>query len=221
MTAPAGHRARRPEHQAFAAAAAWFAEEAGHAVGRLEEPGLGEWTVRDLVGHTSRALTTVRAYLTTEPGPTELAGPVEYYQRALRASPAQVAQRGREAGAQLGPDLVAPVRTLVTEVTRLVQDAPDDALAATPFGLMRLADYLPTRTFELVVHTCDLAVALGRSPRPPHAAAASALRLAGELAVRGGHADVVLLALTGRRPLPPGFTVLAGGPAVGQEAGGR
>ncbi|MGZ5364794.1 MAG: mycothiol maleylpyruvate isomerase, partial [Mycobacterium sp.] len=30
--------------------------------GAWGEPGLGEWDVRALVGHTSRSLTTVRSY---------------------------------------------------------------------------------------------------------------------------------------------------------------
>ncbi|MGH3437614.1 MAG: hypothetical protein ACRDRN_14215 [Sciscionella sp.] len=33
--------------------------------GRRDAIGLGEWTVDDLVGHTSRALLTVEAYLDT------------------------------------------------------------------------------------------------------------------------------------------------------------
>ena len=33
----------------------------------------------------------------------------------------------------------------------------DDPVISTIFGGMRLSDYLPTRTFELVVHGLDIA----------------------------------------------------------------
>jgi hypothetical protein len=73
---------------------------------------------------------------------------------------------------------------------------------------MELAAYLPTRTFELVVHTCDIAVALGLPAAPPAPAGTAALALAGRLATLSGTAGVLLLAATGRQGLPPGYTVL-------------
>lgn len=73
---------------------------------------------------------------------------------------------------------------------------------------MRLQDYLPTRTFELTVHTADLARALGLPLDLPGTAAAEALRIVSELAIREGHAGAFLLAATGRTGLPAGFTVL-------------
>ena len=53
-------------------------------------------------------------------------------------------------------------------------------------GGMRLGDYLPTRTFELVVHTADLATALDVPPDVPATAAAQALHVVAELAVADG-----------------------------------
>jgi hypothetical protein len=73
---------------------------------------------------------------------------------------------------------------------------------------MRLADYLPTRTFELAVHTADLATALGAPLDLPATAAAQALRLVADLAVSEGRAGALLLAATGRSGLPAGFSVL-------------
>jgi hypothetical protein len=73
---------------------------------------------------------------------------------------------------------------------------------------MRISDYLPTRVFELVVHTADLAVALGVAAEPPPGPAALALALVSDLAVAGGQAATVLLATTGRGGLPSGFTLL-------------
>jgi hypothetical protein len=78
----------------------------------------------------------------------------------------------------------------------------------TVVGGMRLRDYLPTRTFELVVHTSDLAAAIGVRPEVPAPAARQALLVVADLAVAAGLAAPLLLAATGRPGLPTGFTVL-------------
>jgi hypothetical protein len=81
-------------------------------------------------------------------------------------------------------------------------------LITTLAGGMRLGSYLPTRTFELIVHTLDLAAALKVVPAPPEEATAESLAIAAGLALRTGRAAEVLLSLTGRGPLPNGFSVL-------------
>ncbi|MDQ1356307.1 MAG: hypothetical protein QOG44_680, partial [Acidimicrobiaceae bacterium] len=72
--------------------------------------------------------------------------------------------------------------------------------------------YLPTRTFELTVHTLDLVCALGvEAPPVLDAPVAACLELAVAAAAAGRGASsggAVLLALTGRRGLPPGFSVV-------------
>jgi len=73
---------------------------------------------------------------------------------------------------------------------------------------MRLSSYLPTRTFELVVHTLDLSAALDLGLRAPRAPLAAALRLAADLALARDEGEQVLLALTGRHPLPPGYSLV-------------
>jgi len=78
----------------------------------------------------------------------------------------------------------------------------------TVAGGMRLADYLPTRTFELAVHTADLATVLGLPPEVPATAAAQAMNIVSGLAITDGRAGPLLLAATGRPALPPGFSVL-------------
>ncbi|CAN5330763.1 maleylpyruvate isomerase N-terminal domain-containing protein [soil metagenome] len=162
--------------------------------------------MRELLGHTGRALTTVVDYLGAE-GTVEVATAAEYFRLARTADPAAISARGKAAGAELGDDPVANLRQITERATRSVQDAADDELVGSPFGVMMLAEYLPTRTFELVVHTCDLAAATGRPLAPPAAPAASAMRLAAALA--GPRAGEVLLALTGRGPLASGFSVLS------------
>lgn len=196
--------------EAFEQATTWFTRTTAAVDGRWEDHALGDWTVRDLVGHTSRALLTVEGYLDRPVGAAVLGAPVDYLLAALAsiADPAAVAQRGRDAGAALGADPAAAVVEIADRVTARVKGTAPDALVATPVGGMHLAQYLPTRTFELTVHTCDLATALGRTLVVPEAAAAESLALAGALAARSGLAGPLLLAATGRTGLDPGYTVL-------------
>ncbi len=125
------------------------------------------------------------------------------------ADAAAVTQRGRDAGAALGDDPSDAVMALATGVRQLVRESPDDAVVTTPVGAMRLVDCLPTRTFELTVHTLDLARALGI--RPPAAlgtaVGGSLLLAAGIAAVLPDAADILLL-LTGRGDLPAGLSVV-------------
>ena len=195
----------------YAGAAQAFLELAGQVPHQAwSRPALGEWDVRALTGHTSRALTTVETYLGTPAAGARVPGPVEYFLAVRGAtSPAAIAQRGRETGEALGEDPAAAVRELVQRVTALVRNTPDDALAATPAGVMTLIDYLPTRTFELAVHTLDLARALGLPPPAALApAVAASLELAGAIGSRLPSAGDLLLLLTGRTGLPENLSVL-------------
>ena len=171
---------------------------------------LGEWDVRALTGHTSRALTTVEAYLATPATGERVAGPVEYFLAVRDAtSPDAIAQRGKETGDALGEDPAAAVRELVQRVTTLVRNTPDDALVATPAGAMTLIDYLPTRIFELAVHTLDLARALELPPPASLApAVAASLKLAGAIGSRLPSAGELLLLLTGRTGLSGNLSVV-------------
>jgi hypothetical protein len=196
--------------RAFDEAAAWFVRTAAAGSGRWNRTALGEWTVRDLVGHTSRALLTVETYLDRTAASVDIGSAVDYF-GAMSGSPGDpvaVAQRGRDAGAALGADVPAAVAEIADRVVRRINDRRADALVATPVGGMRLSDYLPTRTFELTVHTCDLAVALDQPLDVPEAPAVESLTLLARLTASGSHAGTLLLAATGRRGLPPGFTVL-------------
>jgi uncharacterized protein (TIGR03083 family) len=195
--------------RAFADAAGWFVHVVALVGDRWSRPGLGEWDVRALVGHTSRALLTVETYLARPAAGTDIASAADYF-RATSAAAAgdAVVVRGRDAGAALGTDPAAAVSGLVTRVLPLVDARDGTELVTTVAGGMCLADYLPTRTFELAVHTADLARALDVPPDVPATAAEQALHLAAELAVSGGLAGPLLLAVTGREALPGGFSVL-------------
>lgn len=194
---------------AFADAAGWFVRTATLVGDRWDRPGLGEWDVRALTGHTSRSLVTVETYLAHPAPAADIASPVGYF-RATRAAAATaaVAARGREAGTALGSDPAAAVARIAARVLALVDTCDGTELVTTIAGGMRLGDYLPTRTFELAVHTADLATVLGVPPDVPATAAAQALTIVTGLAVTGGLAGPLLLAATGRPGLPAGFSVL-------------
>ena len=198
--------------EAFEQAARFFVETVAPVrPGQWDAPGLGEWTVRDLVGHTSRALLTVETYLGRPADRPEVTSPLDYFLVAGAATggSSQVAQRGREAGAALGEDPAGAVADIAARVLGRLGSVADDALLGTPVGGMRLRDYLPTRTFELVVHTLDLAAALGIEATPPDRALAPALEIVAGLAARRGHGPRLLLASTGRTGLPDGFSILS------------
>jgi hypothetical protein len=97
---------------------------------------------------------------------------------------------------------------IAERVLPLVATRNGTEVVSTLVGGMRLADYLPTRTFELAVHTADLAAALGLPLDVPASAASQALRITSDLAVSDGKAGQLLIAVTGRSGLPDGFTVL-------------
>lgn len=185
---------------------------------RFSEVALGSWNVRDLIGHASRALTTIESYCGRTVDSSSAAGPAQYFTRIGEAPPGSdarrqrdtaIAERGREAGAGLGDNPAAAVRTLAERVVALVDATSDETPVASPAGLMTLAGYLPTRTFELVVHTLDLAAAL-RLPVPEvlQSAISMSMMLAAEIAAGLPTAPDVLLALCGRRSLPEAFSVV-------------
>jgi hypothetical protein len=99
------------------------------------------------------------------------------------------------------------VAEIATRVLALVDTQDGTALVTTIAGGMRLCEYLPTRTFELAVHTADLASALGVPPDVPATAAAQTLSIIADLAITDGLAGPLLLAATGRPGLPAGFSV--------------
>ena len=195
--------------RAFKDAAACFVATASSVEGRWDSPGLGEWDVRALVGHTSRSLLTVEAYLARPAAAVEVESAAGYFRATNEAAASsEVAQRGRDAGKALGADPASALADLAERVLQLI-DASDGTEIVTTFaGGMRLSDYLPTRTFELAVHTADLAVALDLPADLPATAAAQALHLVAELAVARGLAGPLLLAATGRPGLPHGLSVL-------------
>ncbi|KWX67056.1 maleylpyruvate isomerase family mycothiol-dependent enzyme [Mycobacterium sp. NAZ190054] len=179
---------------------------------RWGDPGLGEWTVRDLVGHASRSLITVSAYVNVAARREDVADAADYYVKirpyAAGMGAAAVVERGRQAGRELGDDPAATVEALASRVQADLA-AVEDPLIEVIGGLgIRLSSYLPTRTFELAVHGLDIARAVGIDHRPPTEVLADAAALAARIGVALGHGPSMLLALTGRDGLPAGFSVV-------------
>lgn len=178
--------------------------------GAWDGPGLGDWTLRDLVGHTSRALLTVVDYL-SRPVAEEVIESAPAYLAAISTGtvdPQAVAERGRRAGRDLGDDPASRFGQLVDEAVQAAEAADPGLVVHTVFGGMRVAAYLPTRTFELCVHGLDIASAAGVPIDLPVAALEEACGLAVTTAVRSGRGVDVVMALTGRRDLPRPFSVV-------------
>ncbi len=201
------------ERDVYAEAAAAFAALARRIrPGQWDQPGLGDWDIRSLAGHASRSLTTVLSYLDQPAERAVIATPEQYYAwvRAAAASlgAAAVAERGRQAGRELGADPAASVGRLAAEAERRVRGTAGDPVITTLGGGMRLSAYLPTRTFELAVHGLDLAAAAGVPAGLPPAVVSAATDLAARIAVVLGDGPLLLRALTGRAALPGGYSVV-------------
>jgi uncharacterized protein (TIGR03083 family) len=174
---------------------------------RLDGPGLGEWTLRELIGHTSRAMSTVVRYL-AEPAPLEptVHSASEYLDVVLRqrGDDAAIAARGRESAELLGDDPVGAIADLAAAAVEAVDRAGLDRLVAiggASEGIaMRLGEYLRTRVFELTVHGIDIADAAGLAWAPPPDHVLDALHLAAANASARGMGEEALRYLTGRRP---------------------
>jgi uncharacterized protein (TIGR03083 family) len=176
---------------------------------RWDGPGLGEWDLRSLVGHTSRSLITVETYLAMPADIEELPTLAAYYVAIAGTDHAAVAIRGREAGQALGEDPAEFVKALAQRVLAQVE-AAGNPLIHTAGGGMRLESYLSTRTFELVVHGLDIAAAVPEVEPPAFSdqVLSEVARVAATAAVLRGRGIELLLAMTGRGTLSPSFRVV-------------
>ena len=179
---------------------------------RWDGPGLGEWDLRALVGHASRSLITVSTYLSHAAEREDVTSPQDYYAQireyASKVGAADITERGRQAGRDLGDDPSATVDGLVQRVLSDLATAGNPLIAVIGGLGIRLNSYLPTRTFELVVHGLDIARAVDISFPMAADALEEATALAARIAVAVGHGETALLALTGRAELPASFSIV-------------
>ena len=200
-----------PDYSVFVSAATAFADlVALIPATSWDGPGLGEWDLRSLVGHTSRSLITVSSYLRIPAEREDVTGPAHYYAllRGYAAGSPDIVERGREAGRVLGADPSAKVTELLHQVLTDLDGAGDPLIAVIGGLGIRLSNYLPTRVFELTVHSLDIARATGIDFAPPEQALEAATVLAAQISALTGQAAAVLTALTGRGALPAGFSVV-------------
>lgn len=199
------------DHSVFTSAATAFAElVALIPTTAWDGPGIGDWDLRSLVGHTARSLITVSSYLRTPTDREDVTGPAQYYAllRGYAADSTDIIERGREAGRNLGADPAAKVSDLLRQVLTDLGGAADPLIAVIGGLGIRLSNYLPTRVFELTVHSLDIARAIGIDVTLPDQALREATVLAAQIAALTGQAAAVLPALTGRGALPAGFSVV-------------
>ncbi len=200
-----------PGYSVFVSAATAFADlVALIPATSWDGPGLGDWDLRSLVGHTSRSLITVSSYLRIPAEREDVTGPAHYYAllRGYAAGSPDIVERGREAGRVLGADPSAKVTELLHQVLTDLDGAGDPLIAVIGGLGIRLSNYLPTRVFELTVHSLDIARATGIDFAPPEQALEAATVLAAQISALTGQAAAVLTALTGRGALPAGFSVV-------------
>lgn len=166
-----------------------------------DQPGLGTWTIRELVGHANRSHTLIEEYLLRPRPPEPLDGP--YFR------PEAIAARGREAVADLGDDPPAAVAAAAAAAIALIGRTDPDATVGSPIRTMALRQYVPSRTAELTIHALDVARALRADLTPPPAALQESLAFTAALSARRSaeSGTAVLLALSGRGTLPDGYSV--------------
>ena len=182
---------------AFNEAVNFFLDLVSHVSSdQWEKPGLGVWNVRELVGHTSRAMTTIEQYATVGAD------------RVGVGSSDDIAERGREAGRELGDDPASTIREVAKRVVSLVNSLPADHQVKTPFGDEQLDVYLRSRITELTIHSLDLADALNVTVDAPSECLRESLYLLSDFAVQRGVAKDVASALTGRSVLSDRFNLL-------------
>ena len=176
-----------------------------------DRPALGECCIRDLAGHTYRSFTTVLSYSLKPAVKVDLQRPVDYIQEAQKTliDPKHIAELGRAAGLEIIDDPRMMVRGFAMYVKNKLEELPDDFILARHFGGIQLIDYLPTRPFELIIHTMDLAKSVGVVSDPPEAGMEATIDIIGQMALSRGYASDLILSVTGRGQLPAGFSVLS------------
>ncbi|MEU2914028.1 sterol carrier family protein [Streptomyces massasporeus] len=169
------------------------AAAAGLTPEQLSRPTrLGDWSVRDLVAHIGMSLAAV-SRLTGLPEPAKQDGTLLDWPAAIVADAPAIAAHARES-AESHPDPAARLAAVEERFTADLAAHPGTRLLATSAGALPLADYLVTRTVELVVHTDDLNAALPGLdiPYDRQALAACTRLLADALAAKapGGSTEV-------------------------------
>ena len=198
----------------FKEAARFFVETVDRIpAGKWDAPGLGIWSVRELVVHAAHTFRSVATY----DGPARTAERIEVedvptvWVRMLdKAQDAERESRAQRTAADLGDDPPTTIRGWYEDALAVLDSAPDDHPVRSIGGGVRFIDWLDTRVVELTVHTMDIANAAGIEAQPPDAAMAATLASLSELAIATGKANDLVMAVTGRGRLPAGYSLMSG-----------
>jgi hypothetical protein len=187
------------------------------AAGWTEPSALREFAVSGLAGHLARQVTMVPGLLSREtPRDPQVIGVLDHYARAPWVDAALddeanvSVRRTSEREAADGPAVLA--KRTSDAITRLEEILPaqDPArLVYIPWSgwALTLADFLTTRTLEIVIHVDDLAVSVGTEPPDmPDDATDTVLVLLARLAVRRHGTAAVLRALSRKERAPATIT---------------
>lgn len=176
------------------------------------------YTVAGLSGHLARAVLVVESYLDAAPDaslhdvPTDVVDASGYF-AAVLADHDPVDSDVHRAVRARGVDVASPGPAALAEevraAARRLEVALDVATLRRPIEVyagirVTVEQYLLTRLLELVVHTDDLAVSVGREPEVSEDACRLVASLLGEVAARrvGGLNAVRALARRERHPAP-------------------
>lgn len=178
-------------------------------------PGLGSWSVVELVTHMLRGATRITEYLPLPVGEdAPLIDRVAYWGYDADAESPAIAQRAVEEAAKCEPDEL-PGRFAAAWRASVAAANVHGAAQVLPtfMGPMRLDEYTATRVLEMVVHHLDLRTALDQPPASTPAAARMTMdgleRLLGEPRPRNLGRTRFILAATGRLQTgDPRFPVL-------------
>lgn len=195
----------------FVEATHWWAEDIlpRAATVDLDGPGLGQWTLRELIAHTTRAFKITVEYADPAPATgSDLLSASGYFRLGMKIEGVHgdVAERGRQEAAET-PDVVTASLEWADKALQTVGAQLPQSTARTRMGDLRFDQFLATRTLELVVHGTDVGAAIGVDSAPPRKAAVVALTVLIEC-IDDADVVAVLRALSGRGSISPGFSVL-------------
>ena len=196
---------------AYREAVSYFAETVAKiGPGQWDDPALGVWSVRDLVGHVSRSVARVEEFGQQRADKVDVVSAAQHFHISLAPDGVDdaIAQGGRDAGDELGDDPSSVIKAALAKVLPIVDAVPGETVIAYTNGGIVFDHYLETRVLELMVHTLDLQTALGLDDQPPREALLATLHLLAELAADSGYGGQLALLATGRGVIPDRFSVL-------------
>ncbi|TMK18076.1 MAG: maleylpyruvate isomerase family mycothiol-dependent enzyme [Actinobacteria bacterium] len=125
---------------------------------------------RELTVHVLRGAYRITSFLAAPPGEDEPEMDVVTYYRydPAEVGPdvvkrAQAESAGRAPDADIGAEWREAWAAAIAAAHAAVGDDP---VVSSPFGTIRLGEYLKTRCVEVTIHSMDLLDALGREPDP-------------------------------------------------------